>query len=257
MPRSKDPAHTRIRPDDAKLEALAELAAGAGHEINNPLATISGRVQLLLRDEDDPARRQALLTIGAQAYRIRDMIGDLMLFARPPKPQPESLNLTEVLQTVLGRLAESAQARGCTFEVRAEDRVPIFADRTQLSVVISSLVHNSLEALTPFPSPWGRGERGEGGPVSITAQSVSEDDRPWALLAIGDRGPGLSEVDREHLFDPFYSGRQAGRGLGFGLPKCWRIVTNHGGRIEAVSVPGEATTFQVHWPAGERKADQG
>ena len=73
----------------AKLEALAEFAAGAGHEINNPAATIVGRVELLLKGETNPERRQALLTIGAQALRIRDMIGDLMLFARPPRPEPE------------------------------------------------------------------------------------------------------------------------------------------------------------------------
>ena len=68
----------------AKLEALAEFAAGAGHEINNPVATIVGRAELLLKGETNPERRQALLTIGAQALRIRDMIGDLMVFARPP-----------------------------------------------------------------------------------------------------------------------------------------------------------------------------
>ena len=76
-----------VLPDAAKLEALAEFAAGAGHEINNPLATIIGRAQLLLKDERDPQRRQMLLAIGAQAYRIRDMIGDAMLFGRPPSPE--------------------------------------------------------------------------------------------------------------------------------------------------------------------------
>ena len=81
----------------AKLEALAEFAAGAGHEINNPVATIAGRAELLLRNETQPERRQALLTIGAQALRIRDMIGDLMLFARPPKPEPQLLNLAQVV----------------------------------------------------------------------------------------------------------------------------------------------------------------
>jgi hypothetical protein len=59
----------------------------------------------------------------------------------------------------------------------------------------------------------------------------------------------LSEENRQHLFDPYYSGRPAGRGLGFGLAKCWRIVTNHGGRIEVASRPGERTMFTIHWPA--------
>src|SRR5436189_173395 len=83
---------------EAKLRALAEFAAGAGHEINNPVATIAGHVQLLLAGETDPERRQALLTIGGQAYRIRDMIGDAMLFARPPQPQQQASDLVTALR---------------------------------------------------------------------------------------------------------------------------------------------------------------
>jgi signal transduction histidine kinase len=70
-----------------KLEALAEFAAGAGHEINNPLTVISGRAQLLLREETNPERRHALALINAQAMRVYEMIADMMLFARPPRPE--------------------------------------------------------------------------------------------------------------------------------------------------------------------------
>jgi signal transduction histidine kinase len=66
---------------------------------------------------------------------------------------------------------------------------------------------------------------------------------------VTDHGVGIDETARAHLFDPFFSGRQAGRGLGFGLSKCWRIVTNHGGKIAVASVPGDETTFEVVWPA--------
>src|SRR5882724_357569 len=83
---------------ELKLRALAEFAAGAGHEINNPVATIAGYAQQLLADETDPDRRHALATIGAQAYRIRDMIGDVMLFARPPQPRPEQIDLTAAVR---------------------------------------------------------------------------------------------------------------------------------------------------------------
>ncbi len=104
LEKSESAEDDQDRLERAKLEALAEFAAGAGHEINNPLAAISGRVQLLLATETDPAKRQALKTIGGQVYRIRDMIGDLMLFARPPKPDPELLDLAETISEVLAPL---------------------------------------------------------------------------------------------------------------------------------------------------------
>jgi len=231
-------AESEIRSPDDRLEALAEFAAGAGHEINNPLASISGRVQQLLRDETNPERREALLTIGGQTYRIRDMIGDVMLFARPPTPHPELLDLSDVVESVLAPLRERAAERGCTFDVhlKSDISVPIWADRVQLSVVIESLVQNSLDALI------------DGGTISVDIRSGQDGVRETAVLAVSDFGPGLSEQDRRHLFDPFYSGRQAGRGLGFGLSKCWRIVLNHRGRIEVSSLPGAATTFTVSWP---------
>ncbi len=228
---------TEVLPDEAKLRSLAEFAAGAGHEIHNPVATISGRVQLLLRDETDPVRRRALATIGGQAYRIRDMIGDLRLFAVPPEPRPVALDLAEVVGSVHETLAEQASERGFQIVVEAESPVPIWADRTQLCVVISNLIQNSWDALV------------DGGVIRVSAESIVDQGRETALLTVTDSGPGLSDADRVHLFDPFYSGRQAGRGLGFGLTKCWRIVSNHGGRVQVDSAPNETTAFRVYWPA--------
>src|SRR6267142_1449058 len=101
--------------DELKLRALAEFAAGAGHEINNPVATIVGYAQQLLAGETDPDRRHALATIGAQAYRIRDMIGDIMLFARPPAPNPRHIELSEVLREVVGKTSD--EARGAAIRV--------------------------------------------------------------------------------------------------------------------------------------------
>ncbi|MBW3539541.1 MAG: HAMP domain-containing histidine kinase [Planctomycetes bacterium] len=225
-------------PNRELLEALAEFAAGAGHEINNPVAVIVGRVERLLRDERDPERRHALAAIAAQAYRIRDMIGDAMLFARPPAPAPEPLDLAAHLQALLPALAERAAEMSATLSLKATGPVPILADRAQLSVVVECLVRNAVEAATP------------GGRILLAASTASEPNGLGGWLIVEDDGRGLSETDRRQLFNPFYSGRQAGRGLGFGLPKCWRIVDAHGGRIEAESQPGR-TVFRVWWPQGD------
>lgn len=221
----------------AKLQALGEFAAGAGHEINNPIATIVGYVQQLLARETDPDRRQMLSTIGGQAYRIRDMIGDVMLFARPPEPRPESLDLVEVCREVAGRFSAEAARAGCRLQIDAADPVPVYADPVQLRVVVAALLKNSLEAI------------GKEGRIALSATRETEGGRPMARLSVSDNGRGLSDGDREHLFDPFYSGRQAGRGLGFGLSKAWRIVTLHGGRISVESPPGAGAEFLVLWPA--------
>lgn len=228
----EDPKLTEL-----KLRALAEFAAGAGHEINNPVATIAGYAQQLLAGETDPDRRHALATIGAQAYRIRDMIGDVMLFARPPQPCPEPIDLALAVRDVVGKLTDEARDAGVHIQMDAIGETAGFADAVQFRVVISSLLRNSLEAL-------GEG----GGHVTVKIRTIQESGRRWVDLTITDNGRGLTELEREHLFDPFFSGRQAGRGLGFGLPKAWRIVTLHGGRIDVETPAAGGLKFIVRWP---------
>ena len=223
-----------ISPDREKLEALAEFAAGAGHEINNPLATIIGRAQMLLKDEADPQKRQMLMSIGAQAYRIRDMIGDTMLFGRPPCPEFQVVNLAEVVSRVLAK-HNGDFANGCsTVSVHVPESIVLRADPTQLSIVLSELLRNSLQALQPCG----------GGEIQISATADGEK----AFIEMTDRGIGFRDDEKEHAFDPFFSGRQAGRGLGFGLPKCWRIIDQHSGQIEIQSTPNGPTTVKIVWP---------
>jgi signal transduction histidine kinase len=219
---------------ELKLAALAEFAAGAGHEINNPVGTIVGHVQQLLAAETDPDRRHALTTIGAQAYRIRDMIGDVMLFARPPRPQRLPLDLTAVVEEVVSQFADDARSAGVKIMVDRSGPVPVFADKVQLQAALSALLRNCLESLSA------------GGTVTFEVRSAGAES---ALLSIRDDGPGLSAEDRDHLFDPFYSGRPAGRGLGFGLPKVWRVVTGHGGQIEVESPATGGLVVNTRWPA--------
>lgn len=225
--------------ESRKMAALAEFAAGAGHEINNPLATIAGRVQILLRGESDPGRRQNLATIGAQALRVRDMIGDLMLFARPPVPGPARLLLNDASRAIVERFREQSKDRSCQLSLRETGAVWATADPTQFNLVLSELIRNSLNAIEIAA---------DAGEIRVGLARSTLAGKCYAVISVTDNGAGLSEKDRAHLFDPFYSGREAGRGLGFGLSKCWRIVTNHGGWIEFESVHHVATTFRVFWP---------
>ena len=128
----------------AKMEALAEFAAGAGHEINNPLAAISGRAQQLLKGEVDPERRRHLLTIGAQALRIRDMIGDVMLFARPPEPRPRLIDLADVVDEVIAKFDDDIGDSQLTVAGDRLEDLFVWADESQLRVVLSELFRNAI-----------------------------------------------------------------------------------------------------------------
>jgi len=215
---------------------MAEFAAGAGHEINNPLAIISGHAQLLLRQATHPEWQRMLATIVSQAQRAHEMIADARLFARPPKPVLASVNYFELLQTVMEEYAPQAAARKVRLELATcPDSLEIFqgqADRSQILTVLGAIVKNALEAVP------------ENGVVSLAIRADTTD----VEISIADNGPGISPEVRDHLFDPFYSGRQAGRGLGMGLSKAWRIVTLHGGTIDVQSKPGKETVFRIRLP---------
>jgi signal transduction histidine kinase len=214
-------AKLAARLEHDKLEALKELAYGASHEINNPLANIAARAQSLLADESDPERRRKLIAIHRQALRAHEMIADLMLFARPPKLSLAACDLPRLVSHVVDSQRELAAERNIDLIVECNDDSfgSISADATQVAVAVRALVTNSIEAV------------GANGCVSVLIRRTHIAGGDFAEIVVVDTGPGISSRVREHLFDPFFSGREAGRGLGFGLSKCWRIVTDHGGRI--------------------------
>lgn len=225
-------------PHVGTLEAMAEFAAGAGHEINNPLASIVGQTQLLLKNESSAERRQAFETIGAQAWRIRDMIGNAMLFARPPQPQLSRFNLVDVARKTLQPLTTIAIDDRIEIKLAStSDVIELEADQSQLQTLIAHFVRNSLDAIT------GTGRAGK---IVVTLR----DDQPGAVeISFTDDGPGLATNEtQQHLFNPFYSGRSAGRGLGFGLCIAWQIARIHGGMIIHERDAAEGTVFHVALP---------
>lgn len=228
----------------AKLQALYNFAYGLSHEINNPLANIATRAQTLLADEADPERRRKLATIVQQAFKAHEMIADLMLFARPPALQPEAVDLAAMADTVVGELADQAREQG-THLVRTGEAGPLIAsvDPTQIAVALKALVQNALEAVKA------------GGSVAIETERVQgsgardqEETATGFRLSVTDTGPGIPLEIRPHIFDPYFSGREAGRGLGLGLSKAWRISELHGGQVEVESEPGPGATFTIVLP---------
>lgn len=217
-----------------KLLSMQQLAYGASHEINNPLANISTRAQALLRDETDPKRRQRLQTIDAQAFRAHDMISNLMTFAKPRKPEPERFQVRPVVEESVRRLIPMAESQDITISIDCESAVYLSADKEQLHEMIFALVENAMESI-----------RRNG---SVRVQCMLPDDSEPILIEVLDNGPGISPETRKHIFDPFYSGREAGRGLGFGLSKVYRLMELHHGTIEVGEQDGW-TKFELRFPA--------
>ncbi len=261
-----------LTPQPELLEALVEFAAAAGHEINNPLAVILGRVQLLHSGEMDPARRHALETIAGQAHRIRDMIGDLMVFADPPQPQLCRVELADTLEPLLAHLhqspAEPARPGRPSVPVASlEDDIPtdvwLRADPDQLRTAVAELLRNAMHPSVEASRVELRTELV--GPASESIPAKGTPSSPvFCRLIVRDDGRGLTPEESVHLFNPFYSGRQAGRGLGFGLCKAWRLATQQGARLRVVShgtaadslpsadspsdCPPFRTEFHLDWP---------
>jgi signal transduction histidine kinase len=217
-----------------KLGALAEFAAGAGHEINNPLAVISGQAQYLLGHEADPNRQRSLQTIIAQAHRIHQILVDLMQFARPSPPRKEAVHLPGLLREVTGSLSDLAAERRVQLVCPDPEPTPsLSADPAHIRAALTCLIRNAIEAA---PAEGWAG-------VRLDNTSAHQVD-----VVVEDNGPGLPLALREHLFDPFYSGRQAGRGRGLGLSTAWRLVKVHGGDLRFVNLPNGPTRFVMSLP---------
>jgi signal transduction histidine kinase len=227
----------------AKLGALAEFAAGAGHEINNPLAVISGQAQYLLNHEREwftadveGKTTKALHTIIAQTKRVHAILRDLMQFARPALARKDWFDLPTLLGEVAAGLEELALQRAVRVEVgRTPEQLPVFADAEQVRAALTCLLKNALEAAPA--EGWARLRIVE--PVGDVRVEV----------AVEDSGLGPEPEQREHLFDPFFSGRAAGRGRGLGLPIAWRLVRQQGGDVRlAAPRPQEPTRFVATLP---------
>lgn len=203
------------------IDCLAEFAAGAGHELNNPLAIISGLAQNLLKTETDPRKRASYSTIIAQTVRACEMIADVRGFARPPKPEPEVFDLGAFFEKWTRREMWRSGSKTDNIEIVFDDKcreMKIETDEAILSSILDALGKNANETIAE-----------QGGLCFFcrlrTALESREIDNGQTVLEIGveNDGPDVTEQDLQFVYAPFFSGRQAGRGLGFGLSKAWRF----------------------------------
>jgi signal transduction histidine kinase len=223
--------------EDQKLEFIYHFVYGLSHELNNPLANIASRAGMLVQSTSQPDHVQMLNAISDNAMRGCEMLGDLMLIARPPKLRPVETDLRELGRLIDERGRYWTAIRRVHFDFSCEALGYCRLDQSVLYEIVWSVLRNALEVSR------------EGQSVSIRiwlAKNSNEGCNDELLIQIVDEGPGLSPQALQHCFDPYYSGREAGRGLGMGLAKAKRLARLHDGDVTIENRAGKGCVATIH-----------
>lgn len=218
------------------LQAVAELAAGAAHELNNPLAVISGRAQLLAEVEADQNKKQMLRQIEDRARDIAGIIEDLMAFARPQPTERAAASVAAIVNEALTLTAKKHNLTMLETKIENLDTLPsVHVDSRQIVTAVSHILSNALES-------YGGGN----GPVTISGKHLEAADA--VELAIRDQGCGMDSETLRKAMLPFFSAKPAGRKRGMGLSLSQRLILLNDGTIRLDSEPDISTTVTITLP---------
>ena len=215
----------------ASLARLGEMAAGAAHEMNNPLAVIAGRSQLLSMTLPQGSKEQKdAQSVFQESHKLSSLITSLRMIADPPAPELAETDLGALLDETVKQFSTAQEKRNkaVIFTLKLRGQLPkIQADADQLRGVMKELLNNAVQA-NPASS------------VQVTAQV--EPGGESIVVQVRDDGEGMDPYTLEHAPDPFFSAKAAGRRVGMGLPRAMQWLSGHGGRLELRSQRGEGTT---------------
>jgi len=218
-----------------KLAAVGELAAGVAHEINNPLTTILGEVQLLAMSAPSDEVRGRLRVIAEESARAAGIVQNLLLFARVYPPQRTLCVVADQIQRVLGLKAYQFQLDNVRVVTDFAPAPPVWADDNQVQQVLLNLVQNAHQAM--------RAARGRG-VLTVRVRPAEGAVRVEVL----DDGPGIPPEHLPRIFDPFYTTKPPGEGSGLGLSVSYGIVSEHGGKLWAENRPEGGAAFHLELP---------
>lgn len=230
----------------SQLSFVGELAAGLAHEIKNPLAGIQGGVDILIRrrDKNDP-EREALEGMRHEVERIDNTVRALLDRARPRLVSVRSTSMTEIVGRAVslarGQIVTAA-SRGhvvsLDYEPPTDDPITIPVDPGQIEDAVLNLIINAIESTEHDGRVTVR--------VARTTTAEAEDPADVVAVEVSDNGRGISDEDLKRIFNPFFTTRPGGTGLG--LPAVRRIARAHGGRVEVTSKLGEGSRFTIYLP---------
>ena len=219
-----------------RLASIGELAAGAAHELNNPLTSIIGFSELLMERDTPDYIRKDLAMIRSEAQRAANVTSNLLTFARKHRPVKQPTQIDDVIEEVL-KLRAYAHKSNCIEVERhlASDLPEIPTDRFQMQQVFLNIVINAEYFMT---------QAHKRGTLIITTKRQNGS----VAVSFADDGPGIPAENLGRLFDPFFTTKEAGKGTGLGLSICHGIVAEHGGQIYATSQPGKGATIFIELP---------
>ena len=222
-----------------RLATVGSLAAGIAHEIRNPLASLSGSIQMLREETTlSDGNRQLMDIVIRETDRLNTIITEFLDYARPKAAHQEQLSLADLLQETTILFRNSREFRdGITVECTVEPILAFKGDPQRLRQVFWNLLINAAQAIK------------EGGVVSISARRENQGAREGdtIIIVVSDTGEGIASDDIDKIFDPFFTTKA--RGTGLGLAIAYRIIEDHGGVISVMSKKGQGTTFTVRLPA--------
>jgi signal transduction histidine kinase len=213
-----------------KLAGLGHLALGVAHELNNPLTAVLGFAELVAETAAEPRVRQDVLSIKAQAARMKQTVDSLLQFWRPATPSTKTVDIAELLRTLIQQAAPALAAR---IELHACDDPTVRGDHDRLRELFQHLLTNAAQAT-------------ESQTDTASIRIALTCDRDLLRISVADSGPGFHDPAR--IFDPFYTTRQPGEGQGLGLTASYAIVHQHGGEISAFNLHPHGAAVIVELP---------
>lgn len=221
-----------------KMQALGRLAAGIAHELRNPLTAIKAYIDLLpMKFDNDNFRQQIIATVPQEMQRLNNIVSVLLDYARPKPITPQRVELSEIIQEVLTLFAAHVKQKYIEMTANYEPAA-FWADGHQIKQVLINILLNSIEAV------------GDGGKIAITGCKQGNQ----IMLKIQDNGCGIPPEALDKIFDPFYTLKPGGYGLGLAI--CYQLLKDNGGIICYTSNPGEGTTATVYLPAAPEEEKQ-
>ncbi len=237
---------------DEKLKALGALSAGIAHEIRNPLASISGSIQVLRDNLDVGGENRKLMEIVLrETERLNSLITDFLLFAKPVHRQGTSFEINALINETLEVFKNCPEAKGIEIERNLTGEIYIEGDERQMGQVFWNLFINAAHAMP------------DGGRLVVRSTPVDIVDEPSGArtgpcgpgveISVSDTGRGIKREDLDRIFDPFFSTSDTGTGLGLAL--VHRIIESHGGSIRVKSEPGRGAEFTITMPVRSNRGE--